>query len=128
MYASPSAVTRFGCGETGRSGSSSSASSPSRSLTKALLMIVTLDFFALRPPALLDRLYGNCAGRTRCVLPARLLEEPISQEKVHPNSVPVRVPSCCRSQSWEEWMPPLVALAMMLSLTAATTHAQAPAP
>jgi hypothetical protein len=63
-------------------------------------------------------------------LPARLLKEPISQEKVHPNTVPVRVPSCCRSQSWEEWMhrASIVALAMMVSLTAATTHAQAPAP
>src|SRR5262245_16523757 len=77
-----------------------------------------------------DRSYGNCAGGTRGVLSARLWEEPISQEKVHPNAVPVRVPSCCRSQSWEEWMhrTPMVALAMMLSLTAATAYAQAPAP
>src|SRR5262245_64858611 len=36
MRASPSAVTRFGCGEIGRSGSSSTASSSS--LTNALLM------------------------------------------------------------------------------------------
>src|SRR5262245_48619279 len=66
----------------------------------------------------------------RGFLPARLLEEPISQEKVHSNAVPVRVPSCCRSQSWEEWMhrTPIVALAMMLSLTAGTAQAQAPAP
>jgi Protein of unknown function (DUF1236) len=63
-------------------------------------------------------------------LPARLLKELISREKVHPKPVPVRVPSCCRSQFWEEWMhrTPIFALAMMVSLTAATTHAQAPAP
>src|SRR5215213_8913899 len=51
MREKPSGVTKFGCGEIGRSGKSSNASPPSGSLTNALLMKRQILRSAQVPPA-----------------------------------------------------------------------------
>src|SRR5262245_59137871 len=79
MWASPYAVTRFGCGEIDRSGSSSNASSPSRSLTKALLMVVPIVACTgavvaahLRDGTTTPDYMGIAPAERDCVLAARI--------------------------------------------------------
>src|SRR6516164_880407 len=90
MCASPSAVTRFGCGEIGRSGNSSTPSSSS--LTNALLMqsafapIYCGDYMGS------SRRYGSVEGGRCCTAPAAVLCGTIPPGK---SSLPLGARSSC---------------------------------
>src|SRR5262245_64775385 len=81
MRARPSAVTRFGCGEMGRSGSSSTASS--KSLTNALLMKRSFATAIPRPVYYMGcwRSDGNVESGPRCTARPAVLSGTISLGK-----------------------------------------------